>query len=738
MTEGVFAQTSSNQDFDGDGIVNSADTDDDNDGILDTVECTYPTTPASGSTNLFYSYYLSGNFNATVSNTGNITSASAISQGPGLTANGVFDGYSNYLKITNVNATSLAASIANNEYVQSTFTTTSKLTAFLYYIQAFYWNTESDYKWALQISDDNFSTYTSLNSDLSKNTGSLSGTSNVGAERAHDIVDFYLKPNTTYKLRMYFWGNSGTIRFDDFKLFGYNDCDSDKDAIPNKFDLDSDGDGCPDAIEGSENYTYADLKNIQTVNPSYTGGNSGTGYIGTSASPVYTNLGNTSNAQGSPLVKGTNVQQGLGDSQNVNVNFCSGTSIDTDHDGIPDVTDIDDDNDGVLDTTEGYVCSTTTNTKNLSFVSHNIPAQGTAFCNGMQNSYTAVGPTGYLKTENDITGTYTVNFTYSGLTAGKPATFQYRYFFDNVDGNHGVTGPSTSNAKLTGKVYLDNTLVRTIICQGSNYYSGSPAWNSLFTYDFTPATSSGTVKLEITFERLNGYCNVIPEVGFDSAQMMQNTTNCTSVDSDNDGIPNHLDLDSDNDGCSDASEAGVISYMSSHGGTYSSGTLNNPSNTVSSHATVGSNVPSDYGNNGFYTNIESNDTQSAVYSNGTYTYSKAVDPALSECNNVSCYKTAVTLGTALETPHGVTSLKRAGKKNSNWPMVRKGAWTALEAKTKGFVPNRLSTAQISAIPVNHLVEGMMVYNTDLDCLQINTDATSTGWKCFKTQTCPTL
>jgi spore maturation protein SpmA len=69
-------------------------------------------------------------------------------------------------------------------------------------------------------------------------------------------------------------------------------------------------------------------------------------------------------------------------------------------------------------------------------------------------------------------------------------------------------------------------------------------------------------------------------------------------------------------------------------------------------------------------------------------------------------------------------------------MVRKGAWTALESKTKGFVPNRLTAQQITDIPAANLIEGMMVYNSDANCLYINTDGTPTGWKCFNTQACP--
>jgi len=102
-----------------------------------------------------------------------------------------------------------------------------------------------------------------------------------------------------------------------------------------------------------------------------------------------------------------------------------------------------------------------------------------------------------------------------------------------------------------------------------------------------------------------------------------------------------------------------------------------------------------------------------------------------------CYKPGVTSGTILDTNHGVTALQRAGGNVSNWPVVRKGAWTVLEAKTKGFVLNRLTTAQINAIPVGDLVEGMVVYNVSLDCLQINTNGTSAGWSCLNTQTCPT-
>ncbi len=104
-----------------------------------------------------------------------------------------------------------------------------------------------------------------------------------------------------------------------------------------------------------------------------------------------------------------------------------------------------------------------------------------------------------------------------------------------------------------------------------------------------------------------------------------------------------------------------------------------------------------------------------------------------------CYKPAATVGTTIDVTQGITALGRAGSENGdNWPMVRKGAWTALEAKTKGFVINRIATtANVIAIP--NPVEGMMVYDEEANCLKIYTttdNGATLSWKCFGTQTCP--
>ncbi|MDO5614639.1 MAG: fibronectin type III domain-containing protein [Cruoricaptor ignavus] len=92
-----------------------------------------------------------------------------------------------------------------------------------------------------------------------------------------------------------------------------------------------------------------------------------------------------------------------------------------------------------------------------------------------------------------------------------------------------------------------------------------------------------------------------------------------------------------------------------------------------------------------------------------------------------CYKPAVTEGVALPTKHGITALGRAS--STSWPTARTGGHTVLEAKTKGFVINRVKKTSDIGDPR----EGMLVYDTENDCISLY-DGTS--WKCLKKPGCP--
>lgn len=97
-----------------------------------------------------------------------------------------------------------------------------------------------------------------------------------------------------------------------------------------------------------------------------------------------------------------------------------------------------------------------------------------------------------------------------------------------------------------------------------------------------------------------------------------------------------------------------------------------------------------------------------------------------------CYEDptlATSTAPAKDSKFGITALGRAGAQNGNWPMVRKGAYMVLEAKTKGFVITRVESTSKILNPI----EGMIVYDKSKDCLSIFNGAT---WNCYQTQTCP--
>jgi|GEM_PF-4921503 len=312
-------------DTDGDGIADMCDSDDDNDGILDTEECVTPIGPVviwSGDG----SYGLNPEIlqPSVISNSG----TTAASKGSGLSSISVH--MSSYqLSGISTSTTSLSGAISENDYVQYQFTTANWNTSLPNSMQYIYDKTSVfhqsantiNYKFAIAISSDNFSTSTVLLSDLS----SLN-TNNV---QIYDNPAFTLLPNTQYKVRVYFYSlaSSGSILFDNYtvRVTGY--CDTDGDGIPDYLDLDSDNDGCFDSIEGDENVTTSHLNANGSINIAAHGG------INTEGVPNLVNLGGSADIGGDQ-------GQGIGDSKNASLNsqcaaYCykpgilSGTKLET-------------------------------------------------------------------------------------------------------------------------------------------------------------------------------------------------------------------------------------------------------------------------------------------------------------------------------------------------------------------------------------------------------------------------
>ncbi|WP_312195274.1 lectin-like domain-containing protein [Epilithonimonas vandammei] len=237
--------------------------------------------------------------------------------------------------------------------------------------------------------------------------------------------------------------------------------------------------------------------------------------------------------------------------------------------------------------------------------------------------------------------------------------------------------------------------------------------------------------------RFNSFCSDLP----------------IELDTDNDGVPNHLDVDSDNDGCADALEGSEFvrrthihslslattdtnyPYRGQIKVTYNGTTTGTPAQIIST-STGANGVPQLVNVAGSNLNTTTNPSNLAGISDNTdgtadigQDFGSSQDALTRDPDCDRCFRPATTAGTTLPTKHGITALARAGGNTGNWPVRVNGAYTVLDAKTKGFVINRVPTSALNSITG---VTGMMVYDTTVNCLKIY-DGTS--WNCYTKQTC---
>ena len=555
-----------------------------------------------------------------------------------------------------------------------------------------------------------------------------------------------------------------------YSIFAKKICDTDADGVPNQSDLDSDGDGCSDAIEGAANISTGQLV---TAGGTVTGG----------STPINQNLcatGTCVNANGVPqfstLPTGYNntTGQAIGASQNASQNDC----LDSDGDGIPDWQDVDDDNDGILDTNECSLDFSSYVVNNFATPSA-VPGSTSDNTKFLQIRPSDFGLTTAGVTNQNVTHDYSSFF---GLPTGSIiVTVENGNVHPNASINpvsdafyvSAVSGVGNTKIKVSGTVgaYVG-------IEHGQEYYrthergiqfldgSYSTAGNlvDLGTQTTTGNWQSGIVgdyyyvrHLTSTTENaVFSYGSINPQINPKNFLITTNNTEPTEFstyfirifpecDTDKDGIPNRLDLDSDADGCSDAIEGGadiLQTQLVNAGGTVTGG-----STTVNQNLC---NAPGCVSPSGTNMGLPQFSTLPSGYSNATgQSLGDSQNAFVNSCLTF-CYKPAITTGgTILDTTVGITSLSRAGTDADNWPMVRKGGWIALESKTKGFVPNRVafsdadnnpSTPDVPVgIPSTDFVEGMMVYDSTNHCMKIYT-STDNGvtyhWYCISTQTCP--
>ena len=278
-------------DADGDGIANSADLDDDNDGILDTAEgCSSTVTMAS----------LTAGALTTLNNTGT-TVFPLVPSGATLPNNGVTFTRTSGANTWGSSTPAIATTTANiNGVTTAPFSTTYlDLLGTVPRVFTIDFGTSANalstvhntYQYIIGIAGlggentavtNTFSvplTVASNSNVFNTNLYSLLNGA-VAASGATGTVfstntpltttqgyTFFLVPTSVASLTMTLSGANDPHGI----IFGvYNaDCrtDADGDIIPNYLDVDSDGDGCADAVEGSENVTYSMVNPLTATNP---------------------------------------------------------------------------------------------------------------------------------------------------------------------------------------------------------------------------------------------------------------------------------------------------------------------------------------------------------------------------------------------------------------------------------------------------------------------------------------
>ncbi|NNL08643.1 MAG: Ig-like domain-containing protein [Croceitalea sp.] len=328
-------------------------------------------------------------------------------------------------------------------------------------------------------------------------------------------------------------------------------CDSDNDGIPDSQDLDSDGDGCLDTLEAG----FTDANNDGIVD--------GTGFDA------------NGRVTGSDGYTGTDPK--VQDPSKVAL-VC-----DTDNDYVNPLYDLDDDNDGIPDTLEGYGNLV----KNFSFEQQdfsnvtefpggNTTAAGTYIGSNL-NSNTLLGwdydhnLDAWIEEESPTWSPYYFHRAYDGtqfvdvlgdssLSGGANnvlsqtmATIpgeQYQVsFYWGEDVGHDTGEQVTLDFNVLDAT-LSPILSQTLTTTALGPVEGKIGPRSWFYYQqtFTATTTTSTISFSATPPGGNA--------GAGAALDFVIVQATTAVDTDLDGVPDYLDLDSDNDGIYDLVEAG--------------------------------------------------------------------------------------------------------------------------------------------------------------------------------------
>ncbi|SHK85638.1 Repeat domain-containing protein [Maribacter aquivivus] len=558
-------------DTDGDGINDGCDLDNDNDGILDTIECS----KSSGTVNNHdFGYWI---FNS-----------------PGWTGSGQqWNGNANRAWFPEWNGTGTAS------FYQTINVTSGAVNTITFDVGA-----DNNYgkEVTLNVLIEGVQQFTETSNQIVANNGGRSQNDNETLNMTTRSFSFVPTSNT---VELRFNGvatqtNHDRMYIDNITLnTGCGDLDGDGTA--DIYDLDSDGDGCFDALEGADNLDFSDLNGDGSIS----------GSVDANGIPTV-----VSGGQGKGSSADYTVTSGLCDDDGDGVNNANDKcpyfddAIDSDNDGVPDGCDVDDDNDGVSDCDESIDSVTNEFAWTLNTPAGNLEMDTdydskiedwvlsnteTMITNGSQfavsgsnmriESFSSQTKEEAVQNGDYIDISFTTSSEVSSLALNEIRSGWYRP--DLGDSYYSATaftrvGTNVWTTLSTDVFHTDNGGVYATfqhLANGPVYLDGNTAYTFRF-YVYGHVNDSS-----------QDY-SIIDDIAF-------GITACRTGNLDGDGNPNHLDYDSDADGCNDADEAYADSNTDlDNNGMYGSGvpTVNTDGSVVAaSYAT-----PADGDSNGDY------------------------------------------------------------------------------------------------------------------------------------------
>jgi hypothetical protein len=525
----VCGGIAANDDYDCDGVANSTDLDDDNDGILDTVEntCTVPPGVDQANPNLDWdrnSGQAVGSLEQNDFAPATITANSTITMGAGLNYTPIASSW----QFDNLTATTVTAAVTAQQYMTVTIPTASTSTKI---VTITHWLTYNSYlpqtpNIAIWISTDStFASYTTLYDGVNPNANTA--TSSFIPIPLNAPYTFEYGP--TYYVRVIVSGSGPVFYMDAFGFNGYCQTDTDGDYIANIFDLDSDADGCADAIEGGA--AFADANLVASTMPS-------------GSTNIQTSLCITSacvDSTGVPTILGS--PQTVGSSQDstvldVNCVICTPPTI-----SAPTVTQ------PTCSVTTGTIVVNATGAGTLEYSVDN----GTTWSASNTFASLAAGTYNIVVREQADPACTT---TYSGnpitLTAATGCCTPPTISAPTVTQPTCSVTTGTIVVNATGTNTLEYSVDNGTTWSASNTFASLAAgtYNVVVREQADPACTTTYSGNPITLTAATGCCT-----GGDTS---------STGDFDCDGVANNTDLDDDNDGILDTSEQTCGTFTTNH------------------------------------------------------------------------------------------------------------------------------------------------------------------------------